>query len=87
MQRITHPIPESLYINAFVSKKDRQKKNKNIARKLKATQQKIDQLNTCFGQVFDADPINFLPVDIADLPESIDFDENLFEVKNAILLI
>ncbi len=86
-EKLTNPIPESLHINTFVPKKDRQKRNKNIARKLRAAQQKIDQLNSSFGQVFDIDPLNCLPSDIADLPDSIDFDVDLFEVKNAILFI
>jgi hypothetical protein len=86
-EKLTHPIPESLHINAFVPKKDRQKKNKNIARKLRAAQQKIDQLNSSFGEVFDIDPLNCLPSDIADLPAIIDFDEDFFEVKNAMSFI
>jgi hypothetical protein len=86
-EKLIHSIPESLHINTFVPKKVCQKKNKNIARKLRAAQQKIDQLNSSFGQVFDIDPLNCLPGDIADLPDSIDFDVDLFEVKNAISFI
>jgi hypothetical protein len=86
-EKLTNPIPESLHINTFVPKKDRQKRNKNIARKLRAAQQKIDQLNSSFGEVFDIDPLNCLPSDIADLPAIIDFDEDFFEVKNAMSFI
>jgi hypothetical protein len=86
-EKLIHSIPESLHINTFVPKKVCQKKNKNIARKLRAAQQKIDKLNSSFGQVFDIDPLNCLPSDIADLPDSIDFDVDLFEVKNAISFI
>jgi len=86
-EKLTHSIPESLHINTFVPKKVCQKKNKNIARKLRAAQQKIDKLNSSFGQVFDIDPLNCLPSDIADLPASIDFDLQFFEVKNAISFI
>jgi len=86
-EKLIHSIPEFLHINTFVPKKVCQKKNKNIARKLRAAQQKIDKLNSSFGEVFDIDPLNCLPSDIADLPASIDFDLQFFEVKNAILFI